>query len=303
MLDYTKLTTEQVNPATADIDLCNSEEIVRLINEEDKKVAEAVSLVLPEIGKAVDAIVAGMRKGGHLYYVGAGTSGRLGVLDASECPPTYGTDPSLVVGIIAGGDVALRNAVEGAEDDPVAGAYEISSRNINENDVVVGITASGSARYVYGALEEGKKRGAVTVAVCTTAHAALAEIADIAILPVVGPEPIMGSTRMKSGTAQKMVLNMLTTATMVRLGKTFHNLMVDLTPTNIKLVDRTARIVMQATGADRATADAALAAAGAKPKVAIVTLLTGCDPEAAVKALDEADGLVRGAIAKLGGGN
>ncbi|MBR6789454.1 MAG: N-acetylmuramic acid 6-phosphate etherase [Oscillospiraceae bacterium] len=303
MLDYTKLTTEQVNPATTDIDLCSSEEIVRLINEEDKKIAEAVSLVLPEIGKAVDAIVAGMRKGGHLYYVGAGTSGRLGVLDASECPPTYGTDPSLVVGIIAGGDFALRNAVEGAEDDPVAGAYEISSRNINENDVVVGITASGSARYVYGALEEGRKRGAVTVAVCTTAHAALSETADISILPVVGPEPIMGSTRMKSGTAQKMVLNMLTTATMVRLGKTFHNLMVDLTPTNIKLVDRTARIVMQATGADRATADAALAAAGAKPKVAIVTLLTGCDSETAVKALDEADGLVRGAIAKLGGGN
>ena len=302
MLDYTKLTTEQVNPATVDIDLCSSEEIVRLINEEDKKIAEAVSLVLPEIGKAVDAIVAGMRKGGHLYYVGAGTSGRLGVLDASECPPTYGTDPSLVVGIIAGGDTALRNAVEGAEDDPIAGSGEISSRNINENDVGVGITASGSARYVYGALEEARKRGAVTVAVCTTAHAALSETADISILPVVGPEPIMGSTRMKSGTAQKMVLNMLTTATMVRLGKTFHNLMVDLTPTNIKLVDRTARIVMQATGADRPTADAALAAAGAKPKVAIVTLLTGCTPDEAVKALDEADGLVRGAIAKLGGG-
>ena len=303
MLDYTKLMTEQVNPATTDIDLCSSEEIARLINEEDKKIAEAVSLCLPEIGKAVDAIVAGMRKGGHLYYVGAGTSGRLGVLDASECPPTYGTDPSLVVGIIAGGETALRNAVEGAEDDPIAGAGEISSRGIDENDVVVGITASGSARYVYGALEEARKRGAVTVAVCTTSPAALSETADISILPVVGPEPIMGSTRMKSGTAQKMVLNMLTTATMVRLGKTFHNLMVDLTPTNIKLVDRTARIVMQATGADRPTADAALAAAGNKPKVAIVALLTGCDPATAKKALDDSDGLVRGAIAKLGGSN
>ena len=301
MLDYKKLTTEQVNPATADIDLCSSEEIVRLINEEDKKVAEAVSRCLPEIARAVDAIVDGLRQGGHLYYIGAGTSGRLGVLDASECPPTYNTDPNLVVGIIAGGDTALRHAVEGAEDDAGTGRQEMIDRQVGPHDVVVGITASGSARYVYGALEEARSRGAVTVALCNTSPAALSETADISILPVVGPEPIMGSTRMKSGTAQKMVLNMLSTASMVRLGKTFHNLMVDLVPSNIKLADRSVRIVMQATGADRPQAEQALKAGGSV-KSAIVILLTGCTPEAAAEALEKANGLVRGAMNLLGGG-
>lgn len=300
MLDYKKLTTEQVNPATADIDLCSSEEIVRLINEEDKKVAEAVSRCLPQIAQAVDAIVDGMEKGGRLYYIGAGTSGRLGVLDASECPPTYSTDPSLVVGIIAGGDTALRNAVEGAEDDAAMGKKEMALRGIGPHDVVVGITASGSARYVYGALEEARARGAVTVALCNTAPAALSQTADISILPVVGPEAIMGSTRMKSGTAQKMVLNMLSTAAMVRLGKTYHNLMVDLSPSNIKLVDRSVRIVMQATGAERPQAEEALKAGGS-PKNAIVMLLTGCTPQEAAKALADCGGLVRKAIVRLGG--
>lgn len=302
MLDYKKLTTEQVNPATADIDLCSAQEIVRLINQEDKKVAEAVERCLPEIARAIDAIVEGMRQGGHLYYIGAGTSGRLGVLDASECPPTYSTDPSLVVGIIAGGDTALRNAVEGAEDDAAMGKKEMELRQVGPHDVVVGITASGSARYVYGALEEARARGAVTVALCNTSPAALSQTADISILPVVGPEVIMGSTRMKSGTAQKMVLNMLSTGAMVRLGKTFHNLMVDLSPSNIKLVDRSVRIVIQATGAERPDAERALKEGGS-PKNAIVMLLTGCSAEDAAKALSDCGGLVRKAIAQLGGGN
>ena len=295
MLDYTKITTEQVNEATLDIDLCDSLGVVRLINEEDKKVAEAVSRVLPEIARAVDAIVDGMKQGGHLYYIGAGTSGRLGVLDASECPPTYSTDPSLVVGIIAGGDTALRNAVEGAEDDGEAGAAEMVSRKAGAGDVVVGITASGSARYVYGALEEARRRGAVTVALCSTTAPALAAVADICILPISGPEAIMGSTRMKSGTAQKMVLNMLSTAAMVRLGKTFHNLMVDLSPSNIKLRDRSVRIVMQATGAERAEAEEALTQGGT-PKAAIVMLLTGCTAAEAQAVLEKGEGRVRQAI-------
>lgn len=300
MLEYHKLTTEQVNPATADIDLCSAEEIVRLINEEDKKVAQAVGGCLPEIARAVDAIVDGLKQGGHLYYIGAGTSGRLGVLDASECPPTYHTDPGLVVGIIAGGDGALRNSSEGAEDSAEMGRQEMTSRHVGLHDVVVGITASGSARYVYGALEEARRRGAVTIALCNTDPAALSEEADISILPVTGPEAIMGSTRMKAGTAQKMVLNMLSTASMVRLGKTFHNLMVDLVPGNRKLADRSVRIVMRATGAERPEAEQALQAGGTA-KNAIVILLTGCSPEAAAEALQKADGLVRGAVALLGG--
>lgn len=300
MLDYKKLTTEQVNPATTDIDLGSSEEIVRLINDEDRKVADAVRLCLPQIAKAVDAIVDGIRQGGHLYYIGAGTSGRLGVLDASECPPTYSTDPSLVVGIIAGGDTALRNAVEGAEDNAEMGKAEMTSRKVGPHDVVVGITASGSARYVYGALEQARADGAVTVALCSTDPAALSEQADISILPITGPEAIMGSTRMKSGTAQKMVLNMLSTAAMVRLGKTYHNLMVDLSPSNIKLEDRSVRIVMQATGAERAEAEAALKTGG-NPKNAIVMLLTDKGCEEVKAALESCDGLVRRAIEQLGG--
>ena len=292
-MDYNNLLTEQVNPDTFDIDLCSSREIVELINREDQKVAEAVRKVLPQIAEAVDVIVERLRSGGRLLYIGAGTSGRLGVLDASECPPTYGTDPKMVVGIIAGGDSALRNSSESAEDKPDEGRKVIREHQVCEKDVVVGITASGSAPYVCGALNEARALGAATIALCNTSPAVLSAEADISILPVTGPEAVMGSTRMKAGTAQKMVLNMLTTASMIRLGKTYHNLMVDLALSNRKLKDRAVRIVMAATGASREAAETALAEAGGVTKTALVMLLTGCSAQEAQESLDRAGGIVR----------
>ena len=292
-MDYNNLLTEQVNPDTFDIDLCSSLEIVELINREDQKVAEAVRKVLPQIAEAVDVIVEHLRSGGRLLYIGAGTSGRLGVLDASECPPTYGTDPKMVVGIIAGGDTALRTSSEGTEDRPDEGRQVIREHQVCEKDVVVGITASGSAPYVCGALNEARTLGAATIALCNTSPAVLSAEANISILPVTGPEAVMGSTRMKAGTAEKMVLNMLTTASMIRLGKTYHNLMVDLAPSNRKLKDRAVRIVMAATGVSRETAETALAEAGGVTKTALVMLLTGCSAQEAQESLDRAGGIVR----------
>ncbi|WP_322170907.1 N-acetylmuramic acid 6-phosphate etherase [Acutalibacter caecimuris] len=285
-MDYANMITEQANPDTADIDLCSTQEILELIHKEDCKVAMAVGKILPQIAKVVDAAADGMRKGGRLIYVGAGTSGRLGILDASECPPTFGTRPEQVVGIIAGGDIAMRNAIEGAEDNGQMGAADIERMNVCEHDTVVGITASGSARYVLGALEAAKARGAVTGAVCNTFPGVVASAADIAIIPVTGPEAIMGSTRMKAGTAQKMVLNMISTATMVRLGKVYHNLMVDLAPSNAKLRDRSIRIVMQATDVSRQEAEEALKKAQGYPKLAILQLLCGCDIQTARELLE-----------------
>lgn len=284
-MDYANMITEQVNPDTVDIDLCGTEEILELIHKEDCKVAAAVGKVLPQVAKVVDAAVAGMRQGGRLIYVGAGTSGRLGILDASECPPTFGTDPDQVVGIIAGGDVALRNAIEGAEDNYQLGAQDIENMEVCQRDTVVGITASGSARYVLGALEAAKARGAATAAVCNTFPGAVASAAQVAVVPITGPEAIMGSTRMKAGTAQKMVLNMISTATMIRLGKVYHNLMVDLAPSNTKLKNRSVRIVMQAAEVSRQEAEQALAQAGGYPKQAILQLLCGCDAETAQELL------------------
>lgn len=280
-LNYAQLITEGINPLTVNIDLCETEEIVRIIHREDSKVAPAVEKVLPEVAQAVDVAVKGLRAGGRLIYVGAGTSGRLGVLDASECPPTFGTDPGMVVGVIAGGDKALRSAIECVEDSQEQGAAAMEDLRVGSTDTVVGIAASGNTPYVLGALERAKQLGAATVALCNTFPGAVIDMADIAIVPVVGPEVIMGSTRMKAGTAEKMVLNMLSTASMIKLGKVYKNLMVDISATNNKLQDRVVRIVMEAADVSRPEAEEALRNSGGKVKPALVMLLCGCDMETA----------------------
>lgn len=240
--NFSALTTEQVNPATAHIDSCTTLEMVRLINDEDKKVAAAVEKVLPEIAQAVDKIAESFSRGGRLFYIGAGTSGRLGVLDASECPPTFGVKPDMVQGLIAGGDSALIRAVEGAEDNRQLAVENLRERNFTAADVLVGITASGRTPYVLGGVEFAKTLGAVTVGVSCVENSALAQAVDIAITPVTGAEAVTGSTRMKAGSATKMVLNMLTTAAMIKIGKVRGNLMVCVQATNDKLRDRLKRI-------------------------------------------------------------
>ncbi len=240
--NFSALTTEQVNPATAHIDSCSTLEMVRLINDEDKKVATAVEKVLPEIAQAVDKIAESFSRGGRLFYIGAGTSGRLGVLDASECPPTFGVNPDMVQGLIAGGSGALIKAVEGAEDNRQLAEQNLRERNFTAADVLVGITASGRTPYVLGGVEFAKTLGAVTVGVSCVENSALAQAVDIAITPVTGAEALTGSTRMKAGTATKMVLNMLTTAAMIKIGKVRGNLMVCVQATNDKLRDRLKRI-------------------------------------------------------------
>lgn len=286
-MDYTKLATEGVNVDTTGIDLCGTEEILRLIHAEDAKIVPAVGQVLPELAQAVDLAVKGMSQGGRLIYAGAGTSGRLGVLDASECPPTFGTDPGQVVGVIAGGDGALRRSVEGAEDDEELGAADIERLDVGPLDTVVGITASGNAPYVLGAVRRAKELGAATVALCNARPGTVIDEAEVAIVPIVGSEVIMGSTRMKAGTADKMVLNMLSTTVMIRLGKVYENLMVDLEASNRKLRDRAVRIIMQAVGVRRRDAEEALAASGGALKPALLMLLTGCGLEAAVELLEK----------------
>lgn len=299
------LTTEHVNPGTADIDLVDTQTLVALLNREDQMVAEAVATQSESIATAIDAIAAAFRRGGRLVYVGAGTSGRLGVVDASECPPTYGTHPALVQGVIAGGKGAVFASVEGAEDDPEAGAAAIRDlptvegelRGVGGEDVVCGITASGRTPYVIGALAEAERRGAATILVSTNpldVVSAIAPFVTIHICPVVGPEPISGSTRMKSGTAQKMVLNMLTTGAMVRIGKTFGNVMVDLQRTNAKLQERAKHIVMRISGATHDHAESLLEASEGSVKVAIVMGLHECSAETARALLAEADGTIRG---------
>lgn len=294
--DLEGLLTEESNPRSADIDLLSTRDIVKLINDEDKKVASAVADELGHIAEAVDLIVLRLRRGGRLIYMGAGSSGRLGMLDASECPPTYGTDPHTVQAIIAGGPDAAWSAVEGAEDDPDLGARDVAENEVGERDVVVGISASGRTPYVLGAIREARARGAATVALVCASGSPIAAVADVAIEPVPGPEVITGSTRMKAGTAQKMVLNMLTTASMVRLGKVYGNLMVDLRPGNRKLVDRATRIVMAATGVGRDEAGRLLAASGGNAKVAIVMERAGVDRGRAERLLEASDGLVRKAL-------
>jgi N-acetylmuramic acid 6-phosphate etherase len=294
---YMELTlTEERNPLTRDIDTLSTLDMLNLINAEDQKVALSVRDELPNIAAAVDAITARMQRGGRLIYIGAGTSGRLGVLDASECPPTFGTLPELVVGLIAGGLAALTDAVEGAEDDWEGGAADIAELDANENDCVIGIAASGRTPYAFGGLQEAKKRGALTVSITCNRPSPLEELAEIGIAPVVGPEVISGSTRLKAGTAQKMVLNMISTAVMIRLGKTYTNLMVDVQPTNAKLRQRARRIVAEATGLDLQRATKILSACNGEVKTAIVAILAGISPELARIRLHETGGYVRKAI-------
>ena len=292
-----QLVSEGRNPRTTDIDLMSSLQIVSTINAEDHAVADAVGKTLPQVAQAVDAIVAAFNAGGRLVYIGAGTSGRLGVLDASECPPTYGTPPEMVVGLIAGGRDALVNAAEGAEDRANAGASDLARIELTARDVVVGIAVSGRTPYVIGALDYAKALGATTVALTCNPDSPIAAMADISIAPVVGPEVITGSTRLKSGTAQKLVLNMLSTASMVRIGKTYGNLMVDMIASNEKLVARAARMVSEATGATLAEAAEALGKAGNHSKLAILMILTATDANTAREKLKAAGGVLRRAIA------
>jgi N-acetylmuramic acid 6-phosphate etherase len=297
MSELDHLISEERNPNTMGIDLLPTAEILRTINREDRSVPDAVGKVIPEIARAVDLIVAAFAEGGRLIYIGAGTSGRLGVLDAAECPPTFGVPGDMVVGLIAGGAGALARAAEGAEDDSEEGVGALKGIGLTQKDVVVGIAVSGRTPYVVGGLTYAKALGATTVALSCNQDCAIAHIADIAILPLVGPEVLAGSTRLKSGTAQKLVLNMLTTASMIRLGKCYQNLMVDLNPTNTKLVARAARIVMLATGCAAEQAQEALKRTDSDVKLAILMTVTGMPVEEAKLALRNAGGFLRKAIA------
>lgn len=291
--ELSSLETESVNPATLDLDKFSTSELVRVINAEDARVAGAVQQALPEISSAIDAIAARMRRGGRLIYIGSGTSGRLGVLDASECPPTFGVSSSLVVGLIAGGDSALRQSVEAAEDRPEQGGADLQEINLGPDDCVVGLTASGRTPYVLGGLDYARSTGALAVGVACNKPSVITSHADIAILAEVGPEILSGSTRLKSGTAQKMILNMLSTAVMVRLGKTYGNLMVDLRPSNTKLRERALRLFCQITGCDEKGAKVVLESCNWEVKTAIVAYRLGCRPEEARRRLDLVGGFVR----------
>ena len=285
-----QFTTEQRNEASGDIDAKSSLEIVSIINNEDKKVPDAVEKALPEIAGLVDDIVAAFKKGGRLIYIGAGTSGRLGVLDASECPPTYGVDPEMVRGLIAGGREALTKSIEAAEDRAEEGVNELKALGFNAKDVLVGITASGQAPYVLGALDYARSLGAVTGAISCNANSKTFEYSQRRIYVNVGPEVVTGSTRMKSGTAQKMILNMLSTAAMIRIGKVYKNLMVDLKPVNHKLILRSIRLIREVTGCTEEEARKKFESSGKNPKIAIVMVLLKKDREEAEKLLKEADG-------------
>jgi N-acetylmuramic acid 6-phosphate etherase len=283
-------TTEQRNEASLDIDAKSSLEIVTIINNEDKKVPAAVTRILGEIAALVDDIVAAFKKGGRLIYIGAGTSGRLGVLDASECPPTYGVEPGMVMGLIAGGQEALTKSIEAAEDRAEEGVRELKALRFSEKDVLVGITASGQAPYVLGALEYARGIGAVTGAISCNANSKTFDYARHRLYANVGPEVVTGSTRMKSGTAQKLILNMLSTAAMIRMGKVYKNLMVDLKPVNHKLVLRSIRLIREVTGCTEEEAREGFEASGKRPKTAIVMILLKKDRDEAEKLLREADG-------------
>jgi len=290
------LTTEQCNPLTKDIDSLPVARILQLINDEDRRVAEIVGAEIPYIAQAVDLIVDAFKRGGRLFYVGAGTSGRLGVLDASECPPTFGVKADMIQGVIAGGNRALVQAQEGAEDKLDQGANDLQARVVGNADVVCGIAASRRTPYVIGAIEHARKAGAKTIYITCNPREEMNIPVDVAICPVVGPEVIMGSTRMKAGTATKLILNMLTTTAMIRLGKVYGNMMVDLQMTSKKLEERSKRILMLATGVSYEEAGAALKSAGGHVKTALVMILARVDSPTAQKRLQQADGFVRKAI-------
>lgn len=292
-----QLITEQRNANTTDIDRLSALEIVEKINQEDQQVALAVKANLPQIAQAVEKIVQAFQQGGRLIYIGAGTSGRLGVLDASECPPTFGVPPEMVVGIIAGGERALRHPIEGAEDNKQAGVADLQAVNFSPKDVLVGIAASGRTPYVIGALEYANQLGATTVSIASNPNAAMSQIAHIVIETVVGAEVLTGSSRMKSGTAQKLVLNMLTTASMILIGKCYQNLMVDVQASNEKLKARAVRIVMQATECSKERAEAVLAETAGNAKLAIMMILSGMEKAEAERVLQEHQGRLQSALA------
>ena len=290
------LITEQRNPNSMYVDSLSALEIVQLMNDEDKQVPLAIEKCLPQIAQAVECIVAAFQQGGRLVYIGAGTSGRLGVLDASECPPTFGVSPEMVKGIIAGGERALRHPIEGAEDSKTHAVVDLQTIQFSSKDVLVGIAASGRTPYVIGALEYAKSLGSVTVSIASNPNSAMANIVDIAIDTVVGPEVLTGSSRLKSGTAQKLVLNMLTTASMILMGKCYQNLMVDVQASNEKLKARAIRIVMQATDCDKTLAEETLKLADQNAKLAIMMILSGLDRAQAEALLEKHHGKLQLAL-------
>lgn len=293
-----QLLTEQSNPASASIDALPTEEVLRIINREDQKVACAVQAEISAIARAVDAVVAAFQQGGRLFYIGAGTSGRLGVLDASECPPTFSVPPDMVQGIIAGGESALSRAAETTEDDPAIGRHDLTARGFTGRDVLVGIAASGRTPYVLGAVAEARRMGAVTVGISCTPDSELSRAVEIAITPLVGPEVVAGSTRLKSGTAQKLVLNMLSTGAFIRMGYVYGNLMVNVQPKNTKLVDRARRIVALATGVPYPRAEELLASSGNSVRTAILMGKSGMSREEAERRLAETGGRISKALAE-----
>ena len=290
------LITEQRNPNSMHVDSLSALEIVQLMNEEDKQVPLAIEKCLPQIAQAVECIVAAFQQGGRLVYIGAGTSGRLGVLDASECPPTFGVSPEMVKGIIAGGERALRHPIEGAEDSKAQAVVDLQTIQFSSKDVLVGIAASGRTPYVIGALEYAKSLGSVTVSIASNPNSAMANIVDIAIDTIVGSEVLTGSSRLKSGTAQKLVMNMLTTASMILMGKCYQNLMVDVQASNEKLKARAIRIVMQATDCDKTLAEETLKQADQNAKLAIMMILSGLDRAQAEALLEKHQGKLQLAL-------
>ena len=295
-MDLNKMMTETRNPDTMTLDQMSALELVTVMNREDHKVPEAIASALPQIASTVEVVEQAFRKGGRLFYLGAGTSGRLGVLDASECPPTFGVDPGMVVGLIAGGDRALRFPIEGAEDDRSLGKQDLVDHNLVPSDVVIGIAASGRTPYVLGALDYAHSIGCKTAAIACNLHSAIGQAADIAIEVSVGPEVLTGSTRLKAGSAQKMILNMITTGAMVRTGKAYQNLMVDVVQSNEKLRTRAENIVMAATDVPREQARRTIDEANGKVKLAITMILTGKDAASAQALLDQSGGSVHNAL-------
>ncbi len=295
-IDLTTLVTESRNVASENIDMLSTIDMLKVINQEDQKVALAVEAIIPEIAKVVDLIAEAFQSGGRLIYTGAGTSGRLGILDASECPPTYGSDPDLVIGLIAGGHKAILKAVENAEDNEELGATDLQQIGFNHKDVLVGIAASGRTPYVIGSMNYAKSVGAKVAALSCNANSPMAEIADINITPIVGAEVVTGSSRMKAGTAQKLVLNMLTTGAMIRTGKVFGNLMVDVEATNAKLIQRQKNIVVEATGCSESQAAEALTQCNNHCKTAILMILLNINADLAAAKLSKHHGFIRHAL-------
>ena len=301
-MDLSRLTTERRNPASAHIDSCTTLEMVTIMQQEDSKIASAIEKILPEIARAIDATSQRLENGGRLFYLGAGTSGRLGILDASECPPTYGTDPELVQGLIAGGIPAIFRAQEGAEDNPDLAVHDLKEHGFSAKDVLVGIAASGRTPYVIGGLKYARELGALTIALACSEHAEIAALADIALTPVTGPEVVTGSTRMKAGTAQKLVLNMLSTGTMIKLGKVYGNLMVDVKASNKKLEERAIRIVMEGSGCERTEAEKALKGADGHAKLAILMVVADVSASEGKALLERTSGHLAAAIRLAAGG-